>query len=236
MTTDDAAHPFEPVAGRLHFIIFLGIVAAVTAAGFLAQQGTAAGTGHLDLLPIYVSAALLDWLLFFFCWRGVRRRGGTLRTIVGGRWPTVWHALRDLAIGAAFWGAFTGLTWWASRYLGWNDTSKIVEAILPKTPIEIGTWFGVSLTAGFCEEFVFRGYVQKQLRAYSGNIVLAVIGQALVFGVMHIYQGWSATLGVTAFGLTFGLLAAACKSLRPGMMAHAWEDIWSGWLSGVLFH
>jgi hypothetical protein len=33
---------------------------------------------------------------------------------------------------------------------------------------------------------------------------------------------------IAAYGCLFGILAAWRKSLRPGMMAHAWQDLLSG--------
>jgi hypothetical protein len=46
-----------------------------------------------------------------------------------------------------------------------------------------------------------------------------------VFGVGHFYEGIGAAARITLFGVLFGLLALWRKSLRPGMIAHAWSDI-----------
>ncbi len=37
---------------------------------------------------------------------------------------------------------------------------------------------------------------------------------------------------ITVYGALFGLLAWWRRSLRPGMIAHAWTDIFSGVISG----
>ena len=50
-------------------------------------------------------------------------------------------------------------------------------------------WVLLSISAGFCEEFVFRGYLQKQFFALTGSDAAAIAGQALIFGVAHGYQG-----------------------------------------------
>jgi len=224
-----------PTVSKRHFLIFLAIAAAVTGVGF--QQSGGTGPRKDQLIAVYVSAGVLDWLLFFYCWRGVRAAGGTLRHLIGGRWPTLRDFLKDLVVAAAFWVAAGGMLWWLSRPGGLLNTpheSTIVAALLPRTPLQIGVWIAVSLTAGFCEEFVFRGYVQRQLRAWSGNVLLGLAGQALVFGAMHAYQGVKQAALIVVYGLMFGALAAWRKSLRPGMIAHAWEDVWSGWLSAIL--
>jgi hypothetical protein len=48
---------------------------------------------------------------------------------------------------------------------------------------------------------------------------------------MHAYQGWRAVTLISALGILFGGLAAWRKTLRVGMVAHAWQDVWAGWLS-----
>ena len=54
--------------------------------------------------------------------------------------------------------------------------------------------------------------------------------QSLLFGIAHGYQGIGATIKITLFGLLYGGLALWRRSLRPGMGAHAWSDVYSGWL------
>jgi membrane protease YdiL (CAAX protease family) len=83
----------------------------------------------------------------------------------------------------------------------------------------------MSVTAGFCEELVYRGYLQKQFLALTGNAALAVLAQALLFGVGHWYQGIKMVIIITLLGLLFGGFAYWRKSLRPGMIAHALGDI-----------
>jgi membrane protease YdiL (CAAX protease family) len=39
----------------------------------------------------------------------------------------------------------------------------------------------LSLTAGFVEEFVFRGYIQKQCQALLGSTLLAAMLQVVLF-------------------------------------------------------
>src|SRR5262245_52456428 len=43
-----------------------------------------------------------------------------------------------------------------------------VEALVPRTGDELGWWVGLSLSAGFCEEFVFRGYLVWVFQPFLG--------------------------------------------------------------------
>jgi uncharacterized protein len=100
--------------------------------------------------------------------------------------------------------------------------------------VETGLWVIVSVTAGFCEEVVFRGYFQKQFFALTGRRDLAVVLQALIFGLAHLYQGVTSVITITVYGTMFGILAVITKSLRPGMIQHACEDVFSGIVGGLL--
>ena len=71
----------------------------------------------------------------------------------------------------------------------------------------------------------FRGYLQKQFQAMTGSDGGAVVFQAIVFGIGHLYEGVGPVARITLFGVLFGLLALWRKSLRPGMIAHARSDI-----------
>jgi len=119
------------------------------------------------------------------------------------------------------------------RMLG-QGSEKTLNILLPRTALEVVAWIATSLSAGFCEEFVFRGYVQRQFLALSQRVWVAVLGQGLVFGLMHAYQGWRPVVVVSVTGVLFGALAAWRRTLRIGMVAHAWQDVWAGWLSQVV--
>jgi hypothetical protein len=86
----------------------------------------------------------------------------------------------------------------------------------------------VALTGGICEEALFRGYLQRQLIAFTGSVPVGLILSAIVFGAGHAYQGVRSAALIAIYGLMFGLLAEWRKSVRPGMIAHAWQDTLSG--------
>jgi hypothetical protein len=103
-----------------------------------------------------------------------------------------------------------------------------IQTLLPRRATEIFLWVGVSISAGICEELVFRGYLQRQFEAFTHSRWIALILQAALFGLSHGYQGIEACMKIAVFGGLYGLVALSRGSLRPGMMAHAWGDILSG--------
>jgi membrane protease YdiL (CAAX protease family) len=230
----------EQVASWAHLAGFLLIGAGVVALGFLAQHapsGAGAAPGqlasHSKAIPIYLTAIFMDWMLLYYCFGGVHHRGGSFWALAGGRW-TSWKSVAvDLGIALPFWvlwtGAAYGVHWLLANTAG-SGSAKTVVSLLPQSLLEVLIWIATSITSGVCEEMVFRGYVQRQLRALSGNVVAAVLGQGLVFGLFHSYQGLTNVIVISVLGVLYGALAAWRGNLRANMIAHAWGDVWEGWL------
>ena len=226
---------------------FLLIGAGVVAFGFLAQHAPTGGSGgtasgqlasHSQAIPIYLSAIFMDWALLYYCWAGVHRFGGDIKTLSGDRWTSWNDVLTDLAIDLPFWVLWEGAAYgvrWLFAAIGDAGGAKSVASLLPQSLLEILIFIGVSITAGICEELAFRGFLQRQLHALSGNIVVAVLAQGLVFGLFHSYQGWTNVVVISVLGVLYGILAAWRKNLRANIIAHAWSDIWGGWLQMLVF-
>jgi len=220
---------------------FLLIGAGTVLLGFLAQRAPAASgaapsqlASHGQAIQIYLTVAAMDWALLYYCWAGVHRFGGNLETLSGGRW-TSWKALAiDVAIALPFWAMWEGAAYGAHWLLG-AGSAKTVDSLLPTNLLEIIVWIGVSITAGICEELAFRGFLQRQFHALTGNIGIAVLAQGLVFGLFHAYQGWKNVVVICILGVLFGALAAWRRNLRANIIVHAWADVWGGWLQLVIF-
>jgi len=236
------------IASRLHLVGLLLILLGIAAAGFVSQHhAAAAATGnaqaaqlaeHGKAVHIYLIALIMDWALFYYCLAGVLRHGGTLASLSGGRWTSAKDVFTDLAIAAPFWALWEGVAYGAHYLLDFlhpAGNAVTVSNLLPKSPIEIAVWILLCLTAGFCEEIAFRGYLQKQFDALSGSVAIAVLLQGVVFGISHGYQGWKNVVVITGLGILYGMMAAWRRNLRVTMISHAASDLWEGWLKFVLF-
>jgi uncharacterized protein len=230
----------QPIASLRHFIGLLLIGAAVVALGFYAQHSAAQGApsgqlaGHGVALQAYFIAIFLDWALFYYCWVGVHRRGGSLWRLAGSRWNSWRSVFADLAITLPFWLIWEGAAYAVSHLLG-PSSAKSVDSLLPSSFVEVLVWTATCATAGICEEMVFRGYLQRQLRAFTGNLAAAVVAQGVIFGLFHAYQGWKNVTVICVLGVLYGALAAWRGNLRANMMAHAWSDFWEGWLKFLVW-
>ena len=80
-------------------------------------------------------------------------------------------------------------------------------------------------TASFCEEMVFRGFLMHRAVEMFGSRrfawILAALFQAVLFGLVHAYQGIGGILTTGLIGLSFGLLyLVARRNLWPTIIGH----------------
>ena len=100
-------------------------------------------------------------------------------------------------------------------------------ALLPRTPGERRLFTLVGVTAGVCEEWLYRGFFLAVVAAVGGGLptpVLVAVG-ALVFGLAHAYQGVAGivTTGVLG-GVMTGLYLGTGSLLLP-VLLHALVDL-----------
>jgi membrane protease YdiL (CAAX protease family) len=234
-TAQEPAQANRPIASTRHFVMMLLIQLALVALGFWLQQRPGSDTvvpQKRNVLPLYLSVIALEWGLVATVRGAANDRGISLREVIGGRWSNWKEVARDVLICIPFLFVWEGSARLMHRLLG-PDQAKSIGSLLPQSTIEVILWIAVSITAGICEEIVFRGYFQKQFAAYTSSVTAGVMLQAVVFGLGHSYQGAKQVVLIAALGALYGWFAAWRRSLRPNMIAHAWTDIWSGWLSGV---
>ncbi|MBW4028573.1 CPBP family intramembrane glutamic endopeptidase [Acidipila rosea] len=97
---------------------------------------------------------------------------------------------------------------------------------LPVTRRERQLFALLSITAGVCEETLYRGFLFHYF-AHSWNAPLwgAVVLAAVAFGLGHGYQGISGILATTVLGGVFSAAYLATGSLLLPMVVHALIDL-----------
>jgi membrane protease YdiL (CAAX protease family) len=104
------------------------------------------------------------------------------------------------------------------------------ELLMPRTPGELRMFYLLSVTAGLCEEFLYRGWLIWYLQALGLALIPAALVSSLIFGLGHLYQGLR---GIALTSLVGGFLAAVylvSGSLYAGMLLHGLMDAYSGQL------
>jgi membrane protease YdiL (CAAX protease family) len=102
-----------------------------------------------------------------------------------------------------------------------------LELLLPHTTTEFRWFVAVAITAGVCEELLYRGYFIWTLAPMLGWWGAAAIGSAC-FGLLHAYQGRGGIVRTGLVGVAMAGLVTITRSIYPAMALHALIDIGSG--------
>src|ERR1044072_6768818 len=102
-----------------------------------------------------------------------------------------------------------------------------VAFMLPHTRQEERWFVALSLTAGACEELLFRGYLPWVFAPWLGSVG-ALAAVAVAFGASHSYQGRTGAIRATIAGFAMAAIAWISGSLTPRVGARALIDIGGG--------
>lgn len=214
------------------------VTALILGNSFLGSSKVGAVHGQGSRILLYGGTFVTQLVLILLVWFGIHLRGVRMRDLIGGRWETVEAFLLDVGIAFGFWIVALLLLFGLRVALGTidlhnmqksaDDALRLLGPIAPHTYLEAGLFVLLSVSAGLFEEIIFRGYLQRQFGALGQNAVIGIVVSAAIFGLGHGYQGPRMMVVIGVFGAFFGILAHFRKSLRPGMMAHAFQDSIAG--------
>ena len=108
------------------------------------------------------------------------------------------------------------------------------SVLLPSTPAE-RRWFAIAaVTAGICEELLYRGFLMSYLPSnfsmLAGQIIFISIISGIVYGLSRAYQGMRGILTTALTGFSFAIVYALSGSLIPAMVFHALAELRTMWL------
>lgn len=102
-----------------------------------------------------------------------------------------------------------------------------VSALIPRTRVQ-RRWFAlVSITAGICEEVLYRGFFLLVVAALlpSLNEPWLVVAGGVAFGLAHAYQGAAGVISTAVLGGAFSYLFLVTGSLLLPVVLHALIDL-----------
>lgn len=186
--------------------------------------------GERDRLSLYASTIAFQWLAVgVVAWRAWAR-GLTLDElglVVHGRWRTLVTAI----VGAATLG---GLQWLNLRRMGRSAgktrefMQALAERILPQSRAELLPYLALAVTAGLCEEFLYRGFAMAALTRAGLPVWSVVLLSSVFFGLAHLYQGRGGLVSTLVIGTVFGTARIAYDGLVPPMLWHLAVDAVAG--------
>ena len=100
-------------------------------------------------------------------------------------------------------------------------------ALLPRTAAERRLFTVVGLTAGVCEEWLYRGFFLAVVSAVAGGLPAGVLVAvaAVAFGLAHAYQGVGGVLATAVLGAIMAALYLDTRSLLLPVLLHALIDL-----------
>jgi uncharacterized protein len=104
----------------------------------------------------------------------------------------------------------------------------LAERILPQSTMELIPFFALAVTAGLCEEFLYRGFAMAVLSRTGLPVGVVILSSSIFFGLAHLYQGRAGFVSTSVLGILFGISRAALGSLIPVMAWHAGVDLVAG--------
>lgn len=194
-------------------------------------------------VPLATTAEVV-FLAIFLWWAG------------GGGPPRAWRAARmrafrwiRLSRRQWLWGVFAAIAFAITvhsalvllfRLIPFSPTAFRRGYDLSFIPTQSLRWIAVvvsAATAAVSEETGFRGYMQQPIEERSGAPI-AIGVSAVFFTALHLNQAWAtpAMLPIVfGAGVLLGLIAAAARSLIPGMIGHLLMDIglFAYWWTGL---
>lgn len=205
---------------------------------FAAKLAVAAAAAAGIVLPdmpllrhTYIAFATIVMLMLWLRWRGERLAAFGL--IVPRRWLLYIAlgfalALVNIGVDSLVRSVSTPLI------VGWTGANPHLDAqtfaaIKGNLPLYLMIIPSVWLFAGLGEEFLFRGYLMTRLSQIFGGSrpawALAIVGQAIAFGLAHWYQGPVGMVPIAAGAIVTGVACVAWgRNLWPAIIAHGLVD------------
>jgi membrane protease YdiL (CAAX protease family) len=117
----------------------------------------------------------------------------------------------------------------------YGKAAQKMQYFLPVSPAERRWWILISLSAGICEEIVFRGFLMQyfggQLHHFwSMGMTSAWLLSSVLFGLGHYYQGRAGIVRTGLVGALMGLLAILSGNLLLPIIMHAIVDMAVLWV------
>jgi membrane protease YdiL (CAAX protease family) len=214
------------------WLIFLVLGALIPWRGRVRLQRLLAQpvTGTKQKLALYGTTIAFQWILTgLVAWRAMAR--GLTPSALGLDRRFTFELLLISAAGAALLGV---LQWFNLRRVARMTgpvpefMRTLAERLLPSKAVEFAPYCALAITAGVCEEFLYRGFAMAAISRTGIAPWAVVVITSFLFGLAHTYQGKSGIVGTTVLGLVFGVARLVLQTLAPVMAWHSAVDVVAG--------
>lgn len=173
-------------------------------------------------IRIYERTMLREWLEFAFVLLGVWWVGSPLSAVLGERWRSIRDFVRDLGIGFGY-SVVSAMVLSILLPHG-GDSNSSVQFLMPRGRKRDDL---VDCALGLRRHMrrnALSRLLQKQFAAFTNSLIAGLVLQGVAFGLSHVYQGPRQAAVIAIDGMMLGALAHWRRSVRPGMISHAFKD------------
>src|SRR4030042_2378861 len=99
--------------------------------------------------------------------------------------------------------------------------------LLPSSPTERKGSAATAITAGICEELLYRGFLMPSLPSTFPFLgwLLAAILSGIIYGLSRAYQGFKGISQTALTGFSFAIVYMLSGSLLPAMVFHILAEL-----------
>ena len=215
-------------------LVFLGIAVPLLGRRRIRQLLDSPETSKMDRLSIYASTIAFQWLAtVIILWR-TRAHGITLAQL-GVAVPRPALAITTAIVLAALISVnqISSLRRLVARPSEIKGVlPQLALKLFPQDDVERLIFFALVVTVAMCEEFIYRGFVQRVFQDWSGgHVVAGIVGSAVFFALAHLYQGRRGLSTTIIVGLLFSIVRSWIGGLLPTSVAHFVADFSVGMLA-----
>jgi uncharacterized protein len=147
--------------------------------------------GTMERLALYASTIAFQWFaVAVVAWRAWAH--GFTASQLG---LTIHDRSRILVASMVGAATIAALQWLNLRRMGKipiesrGSLQALAERILPQSGVELLPYLALAITAGLCEEFLYRGFAMAALVHVGLQAWEVVLISSVLFGLAHSYQG-----------------------------------------------
>jgi uncharacterized protein len=184
----------------------------------------------IERLTLYASTIAFQWVaVAVVAWRA--RAHGFTASQLGLATHDRTKILIAAIVGAA---TIASLQWLNLRRVGKipaesrGPIQAMAERILPQSVVELLPYLALAITAGLCEEFLYRGFAMGVFTQIGFRAWASVLVSSVLFGVAHSYQGRGGIVMTLLIGLILGTSRIVYDSLVPAVFWHSAVDVVAG--------
>lgn len=121
-----------------------------------------------------------------------------------------------------------------------DELDRLIQLVFPMPQswvdaladfVNVTTWFETIMfigagvvVAGFAEEMLFRGIIQRTLETYR-EPAIAIVLSAVFFALVH-FNPWT-TIQITILGIVLGYISWKSRSILPAVLFHGLNNLFS---------